>query len=120
MSFFDKFGKKVEEATQVATKKSTELVEITKLNASIKAEEQKIQELYREIGEKVYEDFCIDNETYGDLDKICVQIKDSHSKIDQLKAKVREIKNVKLCSNCNAQVSSSSAFCDQCGTRLED
>lgn len=119
MSFFDKFGKKVEEATQIATKKSNELVEVTKLNASIKSEEQNIEKLYKEIGERVYKDFCTSSEIYGEFSQICDEIKSSHSKITQFKARIRELKNIKLCSNCNAEVSSSSAFCDQCGTKLD-
>lgn len=119
MSFFDKFGKKVEEATQVATKKSSEFVEVTKLNASIKSEEQNIEKLYREIGKRVYDDFCTDSDIYGEFSEICDEVKDSHSKIAQFQSRVRELRNIRLCSNCNAEVTSSSAFCDQCGAKLD-
>ena len=53
MSFFENLGKKVGEAAQAAARKSSEIVEVTN-NASINAEEDKIQKLYSEIG-KVFE-----------------------------------------------------------------
>jgi hypothetical protein len=39
MAFFENIGKRVSEAAQVAAKKSSELVEVTKLNSSISSEE---------------------------------------------------------------------------------
>lgn len=120
MSIFDKLGKKVEEATQIATKKSGELVEITKLSTNIKSEEQNIKRLYEEIGRTVYENSLINSELYSHIGKFSDEIQESQSEINSLKARLRELKNIKLCQNCNSEVSSSSSFCDQCGEKLDD
>ena len=46
MNILDNISKRVSEVAQVAAKKSSEVVEITKLNMSINTEEDKVQKLY--------------------------------------------------------------------------
>ncbi len=119
MSFFNKLGKKIEDATQTAAKKSNELVETTKINVEIKSEEDKIGKLYLEIGKKVYENCSIDDEIFKGFKEICDQIENSKTKIEKLKERALKMKNIKLCSNCNEELSKDNKYCDQCGMKQE-
>ena len=112
MSFLDdvkKIGKNL-------TDKGKYIVEITRLNAQISAEKENIKEIYRKIGEKVYQEFKNGAETqYADL---CNQIADIEKKIKDLNDRVLELKNAAKCPNCGAEVDKENANCPKCGTKL--
>ena len=54
MAFFQELGKKIGEVAQDAQKKTSELIEINKLNGSIKDEKEAIDILYKKIGTDLY------------------------------------------------------------------
>jgi len=54
MEFIKDLTRKVTDTARVAAKKSSDMVEITKLNFSIGSEEDKIKKIYMQIGETVY------------------------------------------------------------------
>lgn len=120
MAFFDSFGKKVSEAAQSAAKKSSELVEVTKINMSISSEEDKIKKHFSKIGEEIYAKYAEGNEIDPDFMEMCQEIGTIREKINDLKAKIMELKNVKLCTNCGAELDRSIVFCPKCGTKQED
>ena len=99
MAFFEDLGKKVSKAAQVAAKKSSDLVEITKLNANISSEEDNIKACYRKMGEICFNKFeqgeTLDEEQMA----YCKEIITHQEKINELKQKVAEIKNEGSSSN---------------------
>jgi len=112
MAFFDevkRFGKNL-------TEKGKDVIEITKLNSQINSEKDKIKNLYEKIGEEVYKAYAAGEETaYSDL---CAEIKKIEDTINELTAKVLELKNASKCPNCGAEVAKDTAFCSKCGTKL--
>jgi hypothetical protein len=54
MAFFQDLGKKISNATQDAAKKTSELIEVGKLNAAINNEKTAISEIHRKIGAAFY------------------------------------------------------------------
>jgi ribosomal protein L40E len=117
MAFFEHLGKKVSEAAQVAAKKSSELVEVTKLNSNINSEENKIKELYQQIGKNVYEKFVGGEDVFAEANDTCLEIKSKEEIIAGLKQKILEIRNIKLCEQCGAELSRDTAFCSKCGAK---
>lgn len=117
MAFFENIGKKIGETAQAAAKKSGDLVEVTKLNMSINSEEDKMEKLYAQLGKLVYSDF---NEGIG-LDarymEICNTVMTHEQNIAAIRQKIQEIKNIKLCSNCGAELERNVAFCPSCGAQ---
>lgn len=112
MAFFDdvkKFGKNI-------TDKGKDVIEITKLNSQIGTEKDKIKDLYVKIGEEVYKAYAAG--TGSAYDESCAQIKEIEAKIDELTAKVLELKNATKCPNCGAEVTKETAFCSKCGTKV--
>ncbi|NSW89623.1 MAG: zinc-ribbon domain-containing protein [Firmicutes bacterium] len=119
MPLFDNLSKKVSEAAQAAAKKSTELVEITKLNMNISSEEDKIKKLYIKIGESIYAKFCSGLQIDPDFINDCEEIKSHLEAIKGLKAKIMEIKNIKLCTSCGTEIDRNVMFCPKCGAKQE-
>jgi len=119
MQFFENLGKKVGEAAQAAAKKSSELVEITKLNASISSEEDKIQKLYVQIGKTIFEKFEQTGTADDTVKEACVQITEHMANVKAYKEKIAELKGVKTCINCGAEMERTQLFCGKCGTKNE-
>jgi len=112
MAFLDdlkKFGKSI-------TDKGKDVIEITKLNSQINAEKDKIKETYSKIGEEVYKAYKEGQSSA--YDELCAQIKEMEDKINELQAKVLELKNAAKCPNCGAEVAKDTAFCSKCGAKL--
>jgi rubrerythrin len=113
--FFENISKKAGEAV----KKSGDLVEITKLNMNITNEEGKIQTIYKDIGKKVYDNYC-NNEKVDELFvDDCTKIKEHENTILDLKNKIMEIKSIKICTNCGAEIDKSVVFCPKCGAKQD-
>ena len=55
MEFFDKIGKKASEAYKVTADKTGKIAKETKLKMAINENKSKINDLYEEIGKKIYE-----------------------------------------------------------------
>lgn len=119
MAFFENIGKKVGEAAQAAAKKSSELVEVTKLNMSISSEEEKMQKLYIKVGKKLYEEYSLNSELYPEFKEDCEAIMNHELAIQNLKEKMLEVKNVKICQGCGVEVERSIMFCPKCGNKFE-
>ena len=47
------------------------------------------------------------------------EIDEINEKINELSAKLSEIKDVNICPSCGAEVSKSSAFCAKCGEKID-
>ncbi len=112
MAFLDdvkKFGKNI-------TDKGKDVIEITKLNSQIGTEKDKIKDLYVQIGEQVYRAYSAGESSVND--ESCAQIKEIELKIEELSAKVLELKNASKCSNCGAEVTKDTAFCSKCGNKI--
>jgi len=119
MSFLENLGKTISGAAQTAAKKSGEMVEITKINMAIGSEEDKIEKLQLQIGKKVYENAvagaAISSDDFKDL---CNEITERNNTIKDLKAKILEVKSIKLCA-CGAELAKEEQFCNKCGVKQE-
>lgn len=119
MAFLENLGKKVGEAAQAAAKKSGELVEITKLNVNIGSEEDKIQKIYSQIGKNLFEKYKASGAVDEDFREACETIKVHEQNIASLKDKIMELKSIKACIGCGAEMDRTQAFCSKCGARNE-
>lgn len=119
MAFLENLGKKVGEAAQAAAKKSNEIVETTKLNSNINSEEDKIQKLYVQLGKAVYERFTQEGTAEDYALEACQAIVEHQKNIAALREKIAEIKGIKSCINCGAEMDRNQVFCAKCGTKNE-
>ncbi len=119
MAFLENLGKKVGEAAQAAAKKSNEIVETTKLNSNINSEEDKIQKLYIQLGKAVYERFTQTGAVEDYAQEACQAIVAHQENIIAFREKIAEIKGIKACVNCGAEMERNQVFCSKCGTKNE-
>lgn len=118
MAFFEDLGKVLAETGQSVVSKTKDLTELTKLNAKISDLQRKNDQLYKTIG-KLY------MEHYGDHPEDVFKgavssIKEHQKWITGYKEDIKQLKGIKKCSSCGADVSGNSQFCSKCGAKVED
>ena len=113
MGFMDK----VKGAAQGAKDKTTELIEVSKVNKQITQNEDKIKETYSLMGKQIFSEFMNGDEINPDLKKMCEEIVSAKENVEELKTQILVIKNIKLCSKCKNEMPLDIAFCPKCGTK---
>ena len=117
MEFFDKLTKKASETYRGAAEKTGKLAKEAKLKIKINENKSKINDIYEEIGKKVYqkhtsnEEVCIKK----DLEEECAKIDILSSEIDSYHKEILELSNVKACTNCGEHMAKEAKFCPKCG-----
>ena len=94
MSFKDaisKLGDAVKKTADNIAEKSSDMVEISKLNKSIREEEDKISKSLMDIGKNVYQSYVSGKEAV-DLKSTCDSITQMHKKLNSLKEQIEKIK----------------------------
>jgi len=112
-------GRKVATAARTVTKKSEDVVELTKLNMTIGNEEDKIKRLLYEIGSELYRGYTNGKALEGAYDKQCEEVKQLEENIRLLRERVLELKGSKTCTACKSVVALDVNFCPNCGQKLE-
>ncbi|MGI6778298.1 MAG: hypothetical protein ACOX7R_09895 [Acetivibrionales bacterium] len=119
MSILDNIGKKVTETAKTAAKRSGDIVEVTRLNMNIAAEEDKIKRVYNDIGKAVYKDYLLGKEVCESAREFCEKINGMEKSIEQMKEKILELRNIKVCPECGMELQIEMAFCHRCGVKQE-
>jgi len=120
VSVLDNITRKVTDTAKAAAKKSGSVVEITKLNLSISAEEEKIRKIYTEMGKQLYEDY-IEGKMPGEkLLAQCVKIDEIIKGINEMRDKILELKNIKACPNCGMELDVEMEYCYKCGKKQDE
>lgn len=118
MDFLTDIGKKLTETAKTVTKKSEDIVEITKLNIAIGNEEDKIKRMFLEAGSDLYKSF-LNGKSFGEyFDGKCAEIKEMEEDLAKLREKILKLKGNKECKNCNAIVDIEVNFCPNCGAKV--
>lgn len=122
MEFFDKLGRKASQAYKVTADKTEKIAKETKLKFKIGELKTQINNIYEEIGKKVYEkhireeDICIKK----DLEEQCTKIDVLSDEIDSLLKECLTLKNKKQCHNCYKELEKEDKFCSNCGSKQTD
>lgn len=116
MDFFDDINKAIENAGSTAKQKTKDLTDVAKMNASIKTEAKRLQELYQKIGEIYVKKYYAETELL--FQELVGQAREAESNIEVYNAKIQEIKKVDTCPNCGNEIPTDAVFCMRCGTRL--
>ena len=139
MAFFKDLGSKITNAAQDASKKTAELIEISKLNSSINTEKAAIVETQKKIGVMAYEMFTAGEQLPDAFTADLASIVERNQSILNLENKIAEIKaeaekykeeqsaaaatqqasNVKHCTGCGAPLEPGMKFCGKCGAQNE-
>mgnify|MGYP005774888995 FL=1 len=119
MEFFDKLGKKATEAYKMTADKTGKIAKEAKLKLKIGELKSQINDIYKEIGEKVYEKHIREEEIdiQKDLEEQCTKIDVLSDEIDSMLQECLALKDKKQCPNCNYQIDKEDKFCPKCGQK---
>ena len=119
MEFFDKLTKKATETYKGAAEKTGKIAKETKLRLKINENKSKINDLYEEIGKKVYQkhkehgDVCVKNDIEDQLTKIDILA----NEIEMYNREILELSDQKECVECKEKLSKDAKFCPKCGAK---
>ena len=114
MGFFNDLTKKTSETTSKITKE-------TKLKLKISENKGKINDLYEEIGKKVYENHIKEiKDNNNDIEKICKQIDEICIQIEEARKEILTLNKKRNCPKCFAEIDTDFVYCPKCGERQED
>lgn len=94
-SSLTKIAQSVEEGANIIAKKSSDVVEISKLNFNISNEEKNIKNKYEEIGKIIFEKYKNNEIIDKDLEEHCKELNNSLAIIKELSNKISNLKGDK-------------------------
>lgn len=99
--------------------KAGNVVSQTKLNFAVNDAENKIKDIYAEIGKMVYSSYKADNMCCEAAKENCEKIDKLFEEVEALKEQIAELKDSVKCPNCGSLNKQGSAFCSKCGAPVE-
>lgn len=122
MDFWDKLTKKASETYKGASEKTNKIARETKLKIKINDNKSKIEDLYEEIGKKIYQKHVANEEINikDDIKEDCKRIDDLANEIEVFQKEIWGLKDSKQCPNCKSKIGKDDAFCPNCGAKQEE
>ena len=119
MGFFDNLGKKASAAYDATAEKTSKLAKEAKFRMKINENKSDINNLYKEIGRKVYEKHVREEniDIKAELEEECTQIDVLSTEIETCLKSILELKDRKQCEKCHAEIDIKNDFCPKCGTK---
>jgi rubrerythrin len=114
MAFLDKLGETLVSAGKDVSQKAKDLSGSAKLTMDIRAKEDQLEGLYKELGKKYYEAHSEES------DEQIVQIKELLAVIEDMKKERLDLKGAMVCPRCGKEISAGDSYCKACGMKLED
>lgn len=121
MDFMSTVREKASAIAIGAVKTSGAVVETVKSNFAIADKEQETTKLLRELGTLMYEAYKESKEV--DADKVaekCVQLDQYLGEIEELREKVKGLRNLRTCPVCKSSVKAEHKFCPNCGAEMKE
>lgn len=118
MAFFDNLSEIISEKGKEAATAAKKVAEIANLKGRIAGVETEIKKNYRKIGEAYFEAYK-DAEVSCEFEEFVQAIREAKASVAEMTAKLNALKGDNECKNCGSAVKSGSAFCSNCGTKVE-
>ena len=122
MGFFDDLTKKASETYKNTAEKTNKLTREMKLKSLMNDDKAKINSIYCEIGKKVYEKHIRQEniDIKSELAEECSKI-DAYSKeIEDMRIELLQLKDLRMCKVCAAEIPLNAKFCPKCGSMQEE
>lgn len=117
MGFFDEIGSKITGGVSAATNKTKELAEVSRLNSKISANNTAVKTKYEEAGRIVKAELA-QGISHEKLLEIFAEIDQLDAETAEMKKQVQQIKGIRICTSCGAEIPAESLFCASCGTKV--
>lgn len=105
-----------------AGNKAKQMVDVNRLKLQISQEELEMREMYRAIGEKVFELYQTNdlNRVAEAVEEECRNILRKQEELRELETKVFALNDEKECPSCKTVAERSIRYCPECGFRFEE
>lgn len=122
MEFMDKIGKTASNTCRITVCKTNKIAQRTKLKMHINECKDKIEDIYNEIGKKVYEKYVREEkiDIKQDLEEECNKIDNLAKDIDNSIEHILILKDMKKCPQCFSEIMIQYNFCPNCGKKQYD
>lgn len=121
MEIFEKIGDAATKTYKYTAEKTSKIAKETKLKMKINENKREIEDIYREIGETVYEKFIVDEDINKDeLRQKCEEIDLLTEKIVEAKDEILKLKQRRQCKNCYEEIEITANYCPNCGFEQEE
>lgn len=122
MDWMNEIGKKTSQVCQDTVNKTSKLAKEAKQKMKMAGYKSQIEDLYEEIGRKVYENHI--REEKQDLLELtleeCVEIDKLASQIEETRKIILALREKKQCPQCFMEIAASYRFCPNCGTLQQE
>lgn len=115
---FEKIVETISATGKTVSEKTKQGSEYIRLSRKAAAEEKALTDLFLEIGMTYFENNA-ENPCCDDMKALFDKVIAKKSEIEDLKAQVRAIKGVVVCSDCGAEAPIENDFCGKCGCKLD-
>ena len=105
----------ISSTTTGLSEKAKNISEIGNLKRKIQYEEERIVEIYADIGKSLYENR---NQTPEDFAPLCDDIDVRKRRIKKMRLEMNELRGIKLCETCGTEVDERYLYCGVCGSKL--
>lgn len=113
MGILDKFS----DAQRSVQEKTKNMSEASNLKRKILYEEERIGEVFQDLGKRYYKN---PNEDPASLRVLCEDIDTRRRRIKKMRYELNQIRGYKICPKCAAEVNDRFQFCGRCGARLPE
>ena len=113
MGIIDKIG----DVSRGVSDKTKNMSEASNLKRKILYEQERIVEIFADIGKKYYKN---PNEDPAVFKLLCDDIDQRRRRIKKMHLELNGIKGKKVCPKCKAEGSENVQFCGRCGTRIPE
>lgn len=116
MPLFDDISRKLTQAGQSIEQKTKDVASLTKISSALSGEEKNRERIYIQIGKLYFEQNA--ETAQGEFSSLVATAKQIEQRIVELRRQAQEIKGVRSCEQCGAEVSIDAAFCNHCGAPM--
>lgn len=122
MDFFNQLGKKASQTYKFTADKTSKLAKEAKTKMAMNENKTKVEELYQEIGRKVYENYVREEklDLNESLTRSCEEIDVISNEIEAQRKEILKLNNKKQCENCYCEIKLEDNFCPNCGARQDE
>lgn len=113
MGFFDDLGKKVSDAGQKTVQKTKDMSEIMRINSLVSQTENRLNTTYAQIGRLYVNQHSTDFEE--GFASLMASVKNMEAELQGYREQIQDLKGIRSCPQCGAEVQKGGAFCTACG-----
>ncbi len=116
-NIFESIGGVFNSATKGVSENAKNAAEVNNLKRKILYEEERIVEVFADIGKKYYKN---PEEDPAVLKVLCDDVDTRRKRIMQMRKELNSIRGCKICPKCDAEVDQKFQYCSVCGAKLID